>query len=234
MSIQIEGLKKSYNKNVVLEINQAEIKTGETVCILGRNGSGKSTLIKLMLDLIKADTGHVVINGYRTDCSEHWKSLVGAYLNEDFLIPFLTPDEYFDFLGITAGLDTKEVRLRLQVFDLFFDGEILEQKKYIRELSDGNKQKVGIASVFLASPKVVLLDEPFKYLDPAARFFLKNYLTKYSENGDKTILFSSHDIHDMMKICTRFWVMEQGRIIQDIKNESGVFESLISHFMDKH
>ena len=95
MDITINQLKKAYGSKVVLDIEQYTIHSGEIIGLVGNNGAGKTTLFRLMLDLLKADEGSVRIGEIEVSSSEQWKEITGAYLDESFLIDYLTPEEYF-------------------------------------------------------------------------------------------------------------------------------------------
>ena len=108
-----------------------------------------------------------------------WKASTGAYIDEGFLIDFLTPEEYFAFIGKITDMTQEEVDERLKDFERLAAGEIFGQKKLIRNLSAGNKQKVGIISALFNKPQLVILDEPFNFLDPSSQNILKHELTGY-------------------------------------------------------
>ena len=153
--------------------------------------------------------------------SEAWKQHVGAYIDEGFLIDFLTPEEYFAFLGKVSGISKQEVEQRLQQFERFSAGEIFGQKKLIRNLSAGNKMKVGIISALLRRPEIVILDEPFNFLDPTSQLVLKHLLTDYSKETGAIILISSHNLQHTIDISTRIALLEHGSIIRDLPNHNG-------------
>ena len=153
--------------------------------------------------------------------SEAWKQHVGAYIDEGFLIDFLTPEEYFAFLGKISGISQQEVNDRLALFERFSGGELFGQKKLIRNLSAGNKMKVGIISALLRHPEIVILDEPFNFLDPTSQVLLKNLLREYSQQTGATILISSHNLQHTVDISTRIALLEHGSIIRDLPNNEG-------------
>ena len=153
--------------------------------------------------------------------SEAWKANVGAYIDEGFLVDFLTPEEYFAFLGKISGMSQAEVDERLTQFERFANGEIFGQKKLIRNLSAGNKMKVGIISALLRRPKTVVLDEPFNFLDPTSQLVLKHLLTDYARETGATILISSHNLQHTIDISTRIALLEHGQIIRDLANQEG-------------
>ena len=153
--------------------------------------------------------------------SEAWKQHVGAYIDEGFLIDFLTPEEYFSFLGKVSGMTQQQVDERLQDFERFSGGEIFGQKKLIRNLSAGNKMKVGIISALLRKPEIVILDEPFNFLDPTSQLVLKHLLTDYQRQTGATILISSHNLQHTVDISTRIALLEHGVVIRDLPNSEG-------------
>ncbi|MBQ5642332.1 MAG: ABC transporter ATP-binding protein [Bacteroidaceae bacterium] len=234
MKIQIENLKKSFGEKVAVDIEQYEIKDGEMLGLVGNNGAGKSTLFRLMLDLVKADGGRVLMHPSEEEQSqgiaqgsvdvahtEDWKDWTGAFVDESFLIDYLTPDEYFQFIGRISGRKQEEVDTFLQDFEQFMAGEVAGQKKLIRNLSAGNKQKVGIVGAMLLQPKVLILDEPFNFLDPSSQSAIKRLLQEYNRKTGATILVSSHNLQHTVDICPRIALLEHGVIIRDIENTDG-------------
>ena len=219
--ITISNLKKQFGETCACDIPSFTINDGDILGLVGNNGAGKTTLFRLLLDLLKADDGTVMIDDVNPAESEAWKQYVGAYIDEGFLIDFLTPEEYFAFLGKISGMKQAEVDERLQQFDRFANGEVFGQKKLIRNLSAGNKMKVGIISALFRQPKTVILDEPFNFLDPTSQLVLKHLLRDYATNTGATILISSHNLQHTIDISTRIALLEHGQIIRDLPNENG-------------
>ena len=165
--------------------------------------------------------------------SEAWKRHVGAYIDEGFLIDFLTPEEYFAFLGKVSGMTQQEVDERLKDFERFANGEVFGQKKLIRNLSAGNKMKVGIISALLRKPQTVILDEPFNFLDPTSQLVLKHLLTDYNRETGATIIISSHNLQHTVDISTRIALLEHGVIIRDLPNhEASARTELEAYFLE--
>ncbi len=227
--ITISDLKKEFNQNVVVDIPSLRIAKGESFGLVGNNGAGKTTLFRMLLDLIKPTSGEVDINGENVQGNDRWKSFVGSFLDEGFLISYLTPDEYFSFVGELHGCNPDDLKLRLQPFEELFNGEILGQKKYIRALSKGNMKKVGIAATWIGKPEVIVLDEPFENLDPTSQRRLKNLIMDESKRGT-TFLISSHDLNHITDICNRIVLMEKGRMIKDIKGGREALAELELYF----
>ena len=221
MDITIDQLKKVYGTKVALDIDHYTIRHGEIIGLVGNNGAGKTTLFRLMLDLLKADNGFVRIGETEVSSSEAWKETTGAYLDESFLIDYLTPEEYFYFVGRMCNLNRQTVNERLAVYERFMNDEILGQKKLIRNLSAGNKQKIGILAALLNQPELIILDEPFKFLDPSSQSALKQLLVAYNQSTGATILVSSHNLNHTTDISTRIALLEHGKLIRDLDNSDG-------------
>jgi ABC-2 type transport system ATP-binding protein len=218
--ISLKDLLKKFKSTVAVDIDQLDINEGEIFGIVGNNGAGKTTLFRLMLDLLKPDRGQVLSKNVNVYQSEHWKKYTGSFIDDNFLIEFLTPDEYLEFIGFLYIMNAEEMPSKIESFKSFMNGEIAGVKKYIRNLSSGNKQKVGIIGAMLSDPELLILDEPFNYLDPSSQINLKQRLISFSQGGNKTIIISSHNLNHISDICSRIVLMEKGKIIGDYKNNS--------------
>ena len=228
--ISIENLTKTYENKEVLNIDQLSIKKGERFGLVGNNGAGKTTLFNLILDLVKPNTGQVLNNNVPVHQSEDWKKHTAAFIDEGFLIGYLTPEEYFYFVGELRGLNESQVDSWLEEFEVFFNGEVLGQKKYIRNFSKGNQKKVGLVSAFLGNPQCVILDEPFANLDPSSQIRFKEIVKKQIENRTTTFLISSHDLNHVTEVCERIVLLEKGLPIKDLTTDSETFTQLESYF----
>lgn len=230
--IRINGLKKKFGEKVAVDIEQYEINRGDMLGLVGNNGAGKTTLFRLMLDLLKADEGEVVINDINVSQSEDWKAFTGAFIDDGFLIDYLTPDEYFYFIGKMYGLKKEEVDERLVPFERFMNGEVAGNKKLIRNFSAGNKQKIGIISAMLHYPQLLILDEPFNFLDPTSQSVIKHLLKKYNEEHNATVIISSHNLNHTVDVCPRIALLEHGLIIRDIINENNSAEKELEDYFN--
>ena len=231
--ISLDNILKKFGSSIAVDIQGLSIEEGETWGLVGNNGAGKTTLLRLMLDLLKPDRGKVLSGGLAVYQSEHWKKYTGSYLDNNFLIEFLKPEEYFNFIGSLHKLDDAEVEKRIKRFGPFMNGELLGNNKYIRTLSSGNKQKVGIIGALLSDPKVLILDEPFNFLDPSSQIILKQILKDLSINFGTTIIVSSHNIIHIADICTRIALMERGKIIKDCINSNDEIREIENYFKDQ-
>ena len=174
--IIIDKLKKNFGEKIAVDIEHYEINQGDMLGLVGNNGAGKTTLFRIMLDLLKADDGKVIINDIDVSQSEDWKSITGAFIDDGFLIDYLTPEEYFYFIGKMYGLKKEEVDERLIPFERFMSGEVIGHKKLIRNYSAGNKQKIGIISAMLHYPQLLILDEPFNFLSLSSNICSRNIM----------------------------------------------------------
>ena len=245
MRIQLENLKKCFGDKTAVDIQNFTINDGEIIGLVGNNGAGKTTLFRLMLDLLKADEGNVkmfpnkqqaenedIPSEINPSVSEDWKMLTGAYIDNSFLIDFLTAEEYFEFIGKVSGLSKQQTEERLKDFEHFMNGEVLGQKKYIRDFSAGNKQKVGILAALLNRPQLVVLDEPFNFLDPSSQNQLKRLITEFNQSTGATVLISSHNLQHTVEISTRVALLEHGVIINDFDNTDGKAEEKLEEYFN--
>ena len=230
--ITIDKLKKNFGEKVAVDIEHYEINQGDMLGLVGNNGAGKTTLFRLMLDLLKADDGKVIINDIDVSQSEDWKSITGAFIDDGFLIDYLTPEEYFYFIGKMYGLKKEEVDERLIPFERFMSGEVIGHKKLIRNYSAGNKQKIGIISAMLHYPQLLILDEPFNFLDPSSQSIIKRLLKKYNEEHQATVIISSHNLNHTVDVCPRIALLEHGVIIRDIINEDNSAEKELEDYFN--
>ncbi len=228
--ITVHNLTKQYGANIVLNIPELSIPQGQTFGLVGNNGAGKTTLFSLLLDLIEATTGYIQIGDNVVSRNENWKSSVSAYIDETFLIGYLTPEEYFYFLGELRGMNKPSVDEFIQPFTTFFNGEIIGVKKYIRDLSKGNQKKVGIVGAMIGNAPIVVLDEPFANLDPTTQIVLKNIIKEWSKNSDVTFLISSHDLMHTTEVCSRIVVLNKGVMVKDLATNEATLVELENYF----
>lgn len=228
--IQVNQLSKIYNGTTVLNIANLEIPKGQSFGLVGNNGAGKTTFFSLLLDLIQPSTGTIINNEIQVNTSENWKPFTAAFLDESFLIGYLTAEEYFYFIGDIRGQNKADVNALLQKHEEFFNGEILQNKKYLRDLSKGNQKKVGIIATLIGNPEVIILDEPFANLDPTTVSRLKKIIKELAENPAITVLVSSHDLQHTVEVCDRIVALNKGEIVKDIKTSTETLKELEAFF----
>ena len=228
--ITIDTVSKKYGKAEVLNVSSIEIPTGQSFGLVGNNGAGKTTLFNILLDLIRPTTGAITNHNIVVNQSEEWKNFTGSFIDESFLIGYLTPEEYFDFIGDLRGMNKADVTKFLSQFDEFFNEEIIGKKKYLRDLSKGNQKKAGIVAALMGNPQVVILDEPFANLDPTTQIRLKTIIKKLTENREITVLVSSHDLTHVTEVCERIVVLDKGNVVKDIETSTETLKELESYF----
>lgn len=228
--ITVSNLSKTYNAGPVLKIDNLDIPKGQSFGLVGNNGAGKTTFFSLLLDLIQPTTGFIKSKDIQVNESEDWKPFTSAYIDETFLIGYLTPEEYFYFIGELRGQNKADVDALLNQFEDFFHGEILNQKKYLRDLSKGNQKKVGIIAALIGNPEVIILDEPFANLDPTTQIRLKQIIKNLAGQQGVTVLVSSHDLMHVTEVSDRIVVLEKGEIIKDLATSAATLKELEAHF----
>lgn len=228
--LSISNLKKTYKENTVLNIPTLEIPQGQSFGLIGNNGAGKTTLFRIILDLIRATEGSVSIDNQDVSQTEDWKKFTGSFIDEKFLIGYLTPEEYFNFLAEVYDLSKVDLDNFLLQFKELYNDEIFGHKKYIRDLSKGNKKKVGVTGALIGNPSIVLLDEPFENLDPTSQIRLKKIIAQYKKDKNVTFLISSHDLNHVTEISERIVALEKGEIIKDLAVNERTLEELNEYF----
>jgi len=228
MILEVKNLQKVYGDKTVVNIEDLQIAAGETVGLVGNNGAGKTTFFRMLLDLIRPTNGEVLSKGENVMHNDNWKNYTASFLDEGFLIDYLTPEEYFIFIGSLSNLSVADVSAYLSQYGEFFNGEILNSGKYIRDFSKGNQNKVGIAAALMQKPEILILDEPFANLDPTTQIRLKKLLKE--QTGSMTTFISSHDLNHVTDVCNRIILVEKGQVIKDFKTDENTLKELESYF----
>lgn len=232
--IKIDNLTKYFGENKALDIKQLQIAEGSIVGLVGNNGAGKTTMLRLILDLCKANSGSVLSAGKDVSKFEEWKEYTGSFLDSGYLIEFLKPEEYFTLIGELNHISKEDLQMRLSRFDAFMNGEILGKKKLIKNYSAGNKQKIGIVAAMITNPKVLLLDEPFNFLDPSSQMEMLRLLRDLNKEFGTTMILSSHNIELVSEISSRIILLEKGIVKKDISATTGeAIEELRTYFSIK-
>ncbi len=231
MTLEVTDLLKRYGDKTALDVPRLKIVRGETFGLVGSNGAGKTTFLRMVLDLLQPDFGVVELGGINVRTSGEWKKYTGAYIDESFILDFLTPGEYLRFIGRSHGLSDREIDDSLIPYQQFIPEEPLKgSSKFIRELSKGYSKKVGLIGALAFKPGLIILDEPFANLDPGSQIRLKNYLRQLNEEQGTTILISSHDLLHVTNICKRIAILENGNIIRDMPTSEATLHDLQQYF----
>lgn len=230
--LTIKNLRKAYGNRTVVSIDNLTINAGETIGLVGNNGAGKTTLFRMMLDLIRPDSGEVLSKETNVAHTDEWKNYTASYLDEGFLIDYLTPEEYFIFIGGLHNMSFADVNEYLKQYTEFFNDEILNRGKYIRDFSKGNQNKVGIAAALMQKPELLVLDEPFANLDPTTQIRLKSLIKSLKSTQKLTTLISSHDLNHVTDVCDRIILLERGVVIKDFKTDENTLKELEAYFSE--
>ena len=231
--IEIKNLQKAYKGITAVNIDSLEINAGEVIGLVGNNGAGKTTFFRLILDLVRANSGEIFSKGKLVTATEDWKSYTAAYIDDGFLIDYLTPEEYFYFVGKLNALSNADVDDFLANYTAFFDDSILKKGKYIRDFSKGNQFKIGIIAALLTDPELLILDEPFANLDPTTQLRLVDMIKEMAIKKQMCIIVSSHDINHVSEVSSRILLMEKGKIIKDIAGGEAAYEEMVEYFKVK-
>ena len=232
--IKIDNLTKYFGENTALDIKQLQIAEESIVGLVGNNGAGKTTMLRLVLDLCQASSGVVLSGGKDVSKSEDWKLYTGSFLDSGYLIDFLTPEEYFNLIAELNHITKEDLQARIAKFASFMNGEILGKKKLIKNYSAGNKQKIGIVAAMITNPKVLLLDEPFNFLDPSSQMEMLRLLRELNKEFGTTMILSSHNIELVSEISSRIILLEKGMVKKDISASADeAVEELRTYFSIK-
>jgi ABC-2 type transport system ATP-binding protein len=230
MQVDVTDLRKDYGNIVAIDLLNLHVASGKRFGIVGNNGAGKTTLLRCVLDLIRPTAGHVALDGEQVHRSFDWKHRTGSYLDAGFLISFLTPEEYFHFVGHLYGLPRGEVESAVARFGSLFTESVLGQKRLVRDLSMGNQKKVGLLAALMTARSLLVLDEPFASLDPTSQYVLRGLLKDVHRERGTTMLISSHDLNHVVDVCDRIAVLEEGRIVCDTITTETTLNELETYF----
>lgn len=205
----IEHVSKSFAPKSVLEDVGFTMKEGEILGLIGLNGIGKTTLIKIILGLLKPDSGSTAILGRPSHLAEARRHL--WYLPEKFMpSPYLKGREFIDLALSYHGLGKSTAEIEEKALDLDLDPAYLSRR--IGKYSKGMGQKVGLIATLLSEAPLLILDEPMSGLDPKSRILLKRQLSVHKAKG-RSVFFSSHILSDLEEICDRIAVLHDRRLI---------------------
>lgn len=214
--IQLQNISKSYGENQVLEDFSLDVERGEFVVAIGSSGCGKTTVLKLINGLLTPDSGAVTINGKNISelDQNRLRRQIGYVIQGIGLFPHLKVRDNIAYVLNLEKTDKAYTRKRTaELLELVrLDQSVL--LRYPHQLSGGQKQRVGIARALAASPKILLMDEPFGAVDDINRKLLQKELKKIHQELGITIFFITHDIQEAMVLATRIAVMDYGKILQ--------------------
>ena len=205
-ALEIRGLTKEY-KDFKLDSLDLTLPAGCILGLIGENGAGKTTTIKAVLDIVKADSGEVTLLGRSREEIASIKEDLGIVLGEPGLSGCLTASQVDRIMeGIFSGWNGDLFRSLAEQLDL-------PMNKKFKELSQGNRMKLGIAVAMSHGAKLLLLDEPTNGLDPVARDKVMNLLMEFTRDEDHAVLISSHIVSDLEKVCDYIAFLHEGKLM---------------------
>jgi ABC-2 type transport system ATP-binding protein len=212
--ILTEKLSRSYGGKIALADLDLRVEPGEILGYLGPNGAGKSTTVKILTGMIRPGAGRAMVAGFDiVEQPMEAKRHLGYVPETGALYESLSPDEYLELMSCLYHLELKSAAARREeLLDLF--GLLAVKDQRMTEFSKGMKQKVVIAAALIHKPDVLFLDEPLDGLDANAAMIVKELLKKLAAQG-KTILFCSHILEVVERVCTRIVVINNGRQIAE-------------------
>lgn len=211
--LQLRNVSKSYRKKEVLNDINLEINPGSVYCLVGKNGVGKSTLLELLLTIQKQDRGDITWKGALVDAGNRkYKSQLGAAGTFSQMMEGINLEEYLWLAASLYGLTLQQSKERSKRLIDFFYRTDKELVKPIRNFSSGMKRKAMLCAAFIHSPDILILDEPFTFLDPASSSRLCELINRYKLMG-KIVIISSHDLLYIDQVATHIGVLNDTRLI---------------------
>ena len=215
--ISFKDVSKSYDKNLILHNFNLQVKKGDFLTIIGTSGSGKTTALKLVNGLLKADTGDVCIEGKNITSVDiiSLRRNIGYVIQGVGLFPHMSVRKNIAYVSNLSRKKDKskiDTTVNKLIKIVGMDKEMLD--RYPSELSGGQKQRIGIARALAASPKILLMDEPFGAVDEITRKSLQEEILRIHKELGVTIIFITHDIKEALKLGSKVLIMDKGEIIQ--------------------
>ncbi|WP_285824697.1 ATP-binding cassette domain-containing protein [Schaedlerella arabinosiphila] len=215
--IRFDHVKKSFGENCILEDFSLQVREGEFLTVIGKSGCGKTTMLKLVNGLLMPDSGQIFVEGKDLAGTDlvALRRRIGYVIQNGGIFPHMTVEKNITYVPVISGRKNKIENHRLALRLLRTVG--LEEEmaaRYPSELSGGQQQRVGIARALAASPRILLMDEPFGALDEITRQTMQDEILRLQKELKLTIVFITHDIREAMKLGDRMLVMEQGKVRQ--------------------
>ena len=211
--VEVEDLVKEFNGKQVLHGVTFHVKRGEVFGLLGPNGAGKTTTIRILLGLLKPTSGKALVLGGSLAEDSRLRRRVGVVLEGDGLLARLSAYENLDFYARVYGLrDSVERGRRIREL-LELVGLYDARNMKVGYFSSGMRRRLALARALIHYPEVLFLDEPTSGLDPEAKAMVRDLVAKLSRKDGVTVLYTSHDLGEVEKICSRIAVLVKGRIV---------------------
>ena len=208
MKIKVENLTKEFKDSLILNDINLEFQEGKVYGLVGPNGSGKSVLLKIICAFYMPTQGKVLIDGVNYNDGNNYPPNLRALIDKPSFIPDLSGFENLKLLAKIQNLiNDDDIINTLKIVNLYE-----EKDKKFYKYSMGMKQKLGIASVLMEDPKIMILDEPFNGIDDKSKSKLFEYLAKIKKN--KIIIISSHIVEEIQKVCDEVYYFENGTCVK--------------------
>ena len=208
-TISVSNIKKRFGEVIAVDDVSFDVYPGEIFGLLGPNGAGKTTSIRMILDIFRPDHGEISLFGGKMN--ESLKNRIGYLPEERGLYKDLKLEQTLVFLGSLKGMSERNAKKQLtdwlKRFDLFDHRE-----KKIQDLSRGMQQKAQFIATLLHNPDLIIVDEPFSGLDPVNTRLVKNIIMELCDQG-KTIIMSTHQMHQVEAMCSRIVLINEGRTV---------------------
>lgn len=211
--LEVEGLKKKFKTNVAVNEVNLYLDKGESVGLLGPNGAGKSTTISMISTLIKPTAGKVRYQGKNIlKDPNSIRPILGVVPQEIALYERLSAYENVKFFGKIYGLKGKQLEQKIdQVLELV--GLQDRKKDLVKTYSGGMKRRINIAVALLHEPEILIMDEPTVGIDPQSRSYILDMVRKLNQEKGMTVLYTSHYMEEVERLCDRVYIMDHGQII---------------------
>ena len=228
MKLEVKDITKSFGDKQVLHGISFEVQSGRALGILGRNGAGKTTTIRILMDVFRANSGEVLLDGEKFNQRKH---LIGYLPEERGLYPKKKVIEQMVYLGRIRGISKSEAVANSKKW-LKRLGVLEYENAKLETLSKGNQQKVQLASTLVCDPDIVILDEPFSGLDPVNSRILQDVVMELI-GQNKIVIFSSHQMSYVEEFCKDIVIINKGDVVlsgdlDNIKREFGKNQLVVS------
>ncbi len=212
--LKIEDLSKTYGRTKVVDNFNMTVEPGHIYGLIGPNGAGKTTIMKILAGLVLPDGGRITMFG-ESENLDIARTRCGFMIEAPYLDPSMTARQNMEYMRILRGVaDSRRIDELLEYVGLANTG-----KKIVRRFSLGMKQRLGIAMALLASPELIVLDEPVNGLDPEGIVEIRNMLTKLAAEQGIPIIISSHLLAELSELCTDFTILDKGKLVESLTRE---------------
>jgi ABC-2 type transport system ATP-binding protein len=212
-AIQIRGLSRRYRDFVAVDDVSFDVRKGEVFGFMGHNGAGKTTTIRMLLGLLAPSGGAASVLGLDVVRDSLAIRALCGFLPAEFALPKdMTPRRFLRYIGALFGMGGRDLDRRVSDLLERFDLARVADKK-LGEFSTGMAQKVGLAQAMINDPRVLILDEPTSGLDPIGRHELLEFMAELARDKGVTVLFSTHILSDIERVCRRVAILHRGKLI---------------------